>query len=115
MHAAITDEFIAMPVHRINVMLEPVAKRDICLLKEANEEVAKCDLHLWVCQQNQEKGLAPSVGAIIQQKIVESLSPRRLQNRKRREPKDDQLLTSGLGDGHEDDTCPSPRYKTGIC
>jgi len=68
MHAAITDEFIAMPVHRINVMLEPVAKRDISLLKEANQEVAKCDLHLWVCQQNLEKGLAPSVGAIMQQK-----------------------------------------------
>ena len=115
MHTAITDEFIAMPVHRINVMLEPVAKRDISLLKEANQEVAKCDLHLWVCQQNLEKGLAPSVGAIMQQKIEESLSPRRMQNKKTREPQDDQLPTSGLGDGHEDGACPSPRYRTGTC
>ena len=95
-HTAITDEFIAMSVDRINIMLEPAAKQDISLLQEAHQEVAKCDLHFWVCQQNLEKGLAPSMGAIIHF-LVESVSPRRVRNNKRRELLDDQRPTSGFG------------------
>ena len=63
------DEFTTLDVDNIMGMLEPIAHSDQVLLEEAKAEVAKCELHSWVCQQNIEKGLAPTVGALIQQRL----------------------------------------------
>ena len=65
----ILDKFNAMTVTDINAMLEPLAKQDIALLKEAQAESAKYSLYEWVCEQNTIKGVAPSVSAIIKQKL----------------------------------------------
>ena len=62
------DEFTTLDIDNIMGMLEPIAHSDQVLLEEAKAEVAKCELHSWVCQQNIEKGLAPAVGALIQQR-----------------------------------------------
>ena len=68
MLADIADEFVSLRVDRINVMLEPITKHDISLLKEARAAAASCDLRSWVCEQNVAKGVAPTVGAIIHQR-----------------------------------------------
>ena len=62
------DEFAALEIDKIVRMLEPTAHSDRALLEEAKAEIARYELHSWVCQQNVEKGLAPTVGAIIQQR-----------------------------------------------
>ena len=64
----IAEEFGSLHVDNINRMLEPIAKQEAALLKEAKAGVASCDLHSWVCQQNVGKGVAPSVGAILRQR-----------------------------------------------
>ena len=66
---AILEQFNAMTVTDINAMLEPLAKQDIGFLKEARAETATYDLHKWVCDLNTKKGVAPSVSAIIKQKL----------------------------------------------
>ena len=48
-------------------MLEPTAHSDKVLLEKAKADIAKFELHSWVCRQNVERGLAPTVGALIQQ------------------------------------------------
>ena len=63
----ILDEFTALEIDDIVRMLEPTAHSDKVLLEKAKAEIAKFELHSWVCRQNVERGLAPTVGALIQQ------------------------------------------------
>ena len=63
----IVDEFTALEIDDIVRMQEPIAHSDKVLLEKAKAEIAECELHSWVCRQNVEKGLAPTVGALIQQ------------------------------------------------
>ena len=62
------DEFISLDIDTIIHMVEPIAHRDKGLLQEAKAAITQCDLHLWVCEQNIQKGLAPTVGALLQQR-----------------------------------------------
>ena len=64
----ILDEFTALEIDDIVRMEEPIALKDKILLEKAKAEIAKCELHSWVCRQNVEKGLAPTVGALIRQR-----------------------------------------------
>ena len=64
----ILDEFTALEIDDIVRMLEPTAHSDKVLLEKVKAEIAKFELHSWVCRQNVEKGLAPTVGALIQQR-----------------------------------------------
>ena len=64
----IADEFISLDVDSINLMLEPIAKHETSLLKEAKAAAASCGLRSWVCHQNVAKGVAPTVGAILRQR-----------------------------------------------
>ena len=83
------DEFAALEIDKIVRMLEPTAHSDRALLEEAKAEIAECELHSWVCRQNVEKGLAPTVGALIRQRDgkgeeaidVLSCEPRRSRSR----------------------------------
>ena len=76
----IVDEFISLDINTIVHMLEPIAHRDKGLLQEAKAAITQCDLHMWVCEQNIQKGLAPTVGALLRQrhrlseKVGESIS-----------------------------------------
>ena len=45
--AQIADEFMCLHAGHINLMLEPIAKHEAALLKEAKAGVASCDLHSW--------------------------------------------------------------------
>ena len=65
----IVDDFISLDIENIIRMLEPIAHNDKVLSEEAKAAIASCDLHSWVCQQNIQKGLAPTVGAIIRQRV----------------------------------------------
>ena len=64
----IVDEFISLDIDTIVHSLEPIAHSDKGLLQEAKAAIARCDLHLWVCEQNIQKGLAPTVGALLRQR-----------------------------------------------
>ena len=64
----IVDEFISLDIDTIVHALEPIAHGDNGLLQEAKAAIARCDLHLWVCEQNIQKGLAPTVGALLRQR-----------------------------------------------
>ena len=66
----IVDEFIKLDIEKIIGMREPIAPKEKVLLDEAKAAVARCELHSWVCEQNTQKGLAPSVGALIRQRDV---------------------------------------------
>ena len=68
MTTSIVDRFNEMAVADINVMFEPLAKQDTDFLRQAKAELVQLDLHRWVCEQNNTKGVAPSVRAIIKQK-----------------------------------------------
>ena len=76
----IVDEFISLDIDTIVRMVEAIAHRDQGLLQEATAASIQCDLHLWVCEQNIRKGLAPTVGALLRQrhrlseKVGESIS-----------------------------------------
>ena len=64
----IVDEFISLDIDTIVHMLEPIAQKDKRLLKEAKAAITQCDLHSWLCEQNIQKGLAPTVGALLRQR-----------------------------------------------
>ena len=68
MHTQIIDEFVALDTDIIVTMLEPIARADVAVLRDAKAMLKKWDLYSWVCEQNVVKGLAPSVAAIIQQR-----------------------------------------------
>ena len=64
----IVDELISLDIDTIVHMVEPIAHRDKGLLQEAKAAITQCDLHLWVCEQNIQKELALTVGALLRQR-----------------------------------------------
>ena len=86
----IVEEFISLDIDAIVHMMEPMAHRDKGLLEEAKAAITQCDLHVWVCEQNIQKGLAPTVGALIRhrhrlsEKVGESISDKPIAARKGR-------------------------------
>ena len=68
MHTQLIDEFVAPDMDVIVTMLEPIARADMAVLREAKARLKKWDLYSWVCERNVVKGLASSVASIIQQR-----------------------------------------------
>ena len=68
LQSEVEEEFISLEIESINRMLEPIAHSEKAALQEAKAAVTRWELHEWVSLQNLKKGLAPTVGAIIQQR-----------------------------------------------
>ena len=108
----IVDEFISLDIDNILGMLEPIARSDTRLLEEAKAAISSCDLHSWVCQQNIQKGLAPTVGAMVRkrQRLSEQAGGPLPTSQSQGKVGGD--LTSGSADGERSWVCPRVRSRT---
>ena len=55
-HTQIIDELVALDIDVIVTMLEPIARADMAVLREAKARLKKWDLYSWVCERNVVKG-----------------------------------------------------------
>ena len=62
------DHFLALPLKDLNAMRTPTDKQGKTRLKEAQAFITEHRLHAWVASQNEEHGLAPTVGVALQQR-----------------------------------------------
>ena len=64
-HTQTIDEFVTLDIDLIVTMLEPIAKADMTLMREAKAMLKKWDLYSWVCEQNVVKGWVRSFSSEI--------------------------------------------------
>ena len=67
----LSARFLASSDETLAMMLAPSSQPALQLLKAAREFAADVVLASWVCSQNLDKGVAPTVGDIIQQRAHE--------------------------------------------